>query len=180
VSYFLHIIIFSLHVTVLAACSGSLSTDHDGLVHITYYGNKDGVLLQQLCGLTVTTHTLSIGKSIRICILATWLVMIELGMCIACRCYSVTYTLLRHIHLWYLGIGKFHLLPAGRLVLRLLCVFRVCWYICASALITCAIITSRSLHCCHPTLLSGLWQFRRLLCVTTVSSLAQLRVRDGY
>jgi len=40
----------------------------------------------------------------------------------------------------------------GQLVLRLLCVFHVCWYIfifiCASALITCAIITSRTLLPC--------------------------------
>ena len=63
---------------------------------------------------------------------------------------------------------------AGRLVLRLLCVFHVCWYICVSALITCAIIMSRSLHCCHATLLSRLRQFRRLLCVATTNSLAQL------
>ena len=70
----------------------------------------------------------------------------------------------------------------GRLVLRLLRVFRVCWYIyiCASALITCAIIMSRSLHCCHVTLLSRLRQFRRPLCAATTNSLAQLRVRDGY
>ena len=33
----------------------------------------------------------------------------------------------------------------GRLVLRLLCCFRVCIYICESALITCAIITSCTL-----------------------------------
>jgi len=46
--------------------------------------------------------------------------------------------------------------------------------------IMCAIITSRSLHCCHATLLSRLQQFRRLLCVATMSSLAQLRVPDGY
>ena len=62
----------------------------------------------------------------------------------------------------------------------LLCVFRVWWYICASALITCPIITSRSLHCCHATLLSWLQQFRRLLCVATTSSLVQLRIWDGY
>jgi len=33
-----------------------------------------------------------------------------------------------------------------------------------------------------PTLLesTSLWQFRRLLCVATVSSPAQLRVRDRY
>jgi len=74
----------------------------------------------------------------------------------------------------------------GRLVLRLLCVFHVCWYIYiyiyihASTLITCTIITSCSLHCCHATLLSQLQQFRRLLCVATTSSLAQLQVRDGY
>jgi len=71
----------------------------------------------------------------------------------------------------------------GRLVLRLLCVSRVCWYIyiCASALITCAIITSHTLHCCHATLLSQLLQFRRLLCVATTSSLAaQLRIWNEY
>ena len=66
----------------------------------------------------------------------------------------------------------------GRLVLRLLCVFHVCWYICASVLITCTIIISHSLHCCHATLLSRLRQFRRLLCVATTGSLAQLWVRD--
>jgi len=38
--------------------------------------------------------------------------------------------------------------PRGRLVLRLLRVFRVCIYICASALITCAIIMSRTLLPC--------------------------------
>ena len=70
--------------------------------------------------------------------------------------------------------------PAVRFTLRLLCVFRVCWYyiyICASALITCTIITSHSLHCWHATLLQ---QFRRLFCVATTSSLAQFRVQDGY
>jgi len=42
------------------------------------------------------------------------------------------------------------LLPAthGWLVLRLLCIFRVCMYLCASVLITCAIITSRTLLPC--------------------------------
>ena len=70
----------------------------------------------------------------------------------------------------------------SQLVLRLLC-----WYFAFSASVgmcvctynACTIITSRSLHCCHATLLSRLWQFRRLLCVATMS-LAQLRVRDGY
>jgi len=37
-------------------------------------------------------------------------------------------------------------------VLRLLCGFRVCIYICASALITCAIITSRTLLPCDLTM----------------------------
>ena len=67
----------------------------------------------------------------------------------------------------------------GQLVLRLLCIFRVCWYIyifiCVSTLIMCAIITSRTLLPCD--LLSTL---ARLLCVATVSSLPQLRDRDGY
>ena len=52
---------------------------------------------------------------------------------------------------------------------------------CASALITCAIITSRTLLPCDLT--SRLRQFRRLLCVAAtcaVSSLPQLRLRDGY
>jgi len=53
-------------------------------------------------------------------------------------------------------------------------------YICASALITCTIIMSCSLHCCHATLLSRLRQFRWLLCVATMSSLVQLQVRNGY
>ena len=41
-------------------------------------------------------------------------------------------------------------LASSQLVLRLLCGFRVCRYIyiCASALITCAIITSRTLLPC--------------------------------
>jgi len=65
--------------------------------------------------------------------------------------------------------------PAG---LRLLCGFCICSYICASALITCAIITSRTLLPCNLT--SRLWQFRRLLCVAVMSSLPQLRLRDGY
>jgi len=66
----------------------------------------------------------------------------------------------------------------GWLVLRLLCSFRICWYICASALITCAIITSRTLLPCDLT--SQHRQFRRLLCVAAMSSLPQLRLRDGY
>jgi len=37
------------------------------------------------------------------------------------------------------------------LVLRLLCGFRICWYICASTLITCAIMTSRTLLPCDLT-----------------------------
>jgi len=65
--------------------------------------------------------------------------------------------------------------PAG---LRLLCGFCICSYICASALITCAIITSRTLLPCNLT--SRLWQFRWLLCVAVMSSLPQLRLRDGY
>jgi len=39
----------------------------------------------------------------------------------------------------------------GRLVLRLLCVFRVCIYLCASVLIMCTIITSRTLLPCDLT-----------------------------
>jgi len=69
----------------------------------------------------------------------------------------------------------------GRLVLRLLCRFRAAAaYICASALITCAIITSRTLHVAMRPYFSRLRQFRRLLCVAAMSSLAQLRLRDGY
>ena len=67
----------------------------------------------------------------------------------------------------------------GQLVLRLLCVFHVCICLCVSALITCAIITSRKLLPCDLTWASWLRQFRRLLCVATVSSLVQLRVREG-
>ena len=51
-------------------------------------------------------------------------------------------------------------------------------YICASALITCAIITSRTLLPCDLT--SRLRQFRRLLSIAAMSSLPQLRLRDGY
>ena len=42
----------------------------------------------------------------------------------------------------------------GRLVLRLLYCFRVCIYMCASALITCTIITSRTLLPCDLTLVN--------------------------
>ena len=49
-------------------------------------------------------------------------------------------------------------------------------FICASALITCAIVMSRTLLPCD---LASV-EFRRLLFVATMSSLAQLRVRDGY
>jgi len=70
------------------------------------------------------------------------------------------------------------LLPAGRALcmrpagpnitlhfLRLLVYIYIYIYICASTLITCTIVTSRSQHCCHATLLSQLRQFRRLHCV---------------
>ena len=49
------------------------------------------------------------------------------------------------------SISSKYIFARGRLVLRLLCVFRVCLYICASALITCAIITSRTLLPCDLT-----------------------------
>jgi len=49
-------------------------------------------------------------------------------------------------------------------------------YVCASTLITCAIITSRTLLPCDLASVD----FRRLLFLATMSSLAQLRVRDGY
>ena len=52
-------------------------------------------------------------------------------------------------------------------------------YICASALITCAIITSHTLLPCDLTY-SRLQQFRRLLCIAAMSSLPQLQLRDGY
>ena len=59
--------------------------------------------------------------------------------------------------LWHTtDAGKYFYQPAAReahsrLVLRLLCGFRVCIYVCASALITCAIITSRILLPCDRT-----------------------------
>jgi len=55
------------------------------------------------------------------------------------------------------------------------------YILCASALITCTIITSRILLPCDLT--SRLWQFRLLLCVAAMSrlcSLPQLQLRDGY
>jgi len=67
--------------------------------------------------------------------------MVELNNCV--------YALIVHTRLLQEG-GYLYYQPAaheahGRLVLRLLCIFCVCWYICASALIMCTIITSRSL-----------------------------------
>ena len=58
------------------------------------------------------------------------------------------------------------------LVLRLLCVFRVCTYHVNNNYVT-YIVAKRHY-------LSRLQPFRGLLCVATVSSLVQLRVRDGY
>ena len=49
-------------------------------------------------------------------------------------------------------------------------------FVCASALIMCAIIMSRTLLQCNLASVD----FRRLLFVATMSSLAQLRVQDGY
>ena len=85
-------LLYRLHVLE----SGGIRGLCHGHVHITYYGNKDSVLLQQLYGLIVTTHTLSIICEKYQDLYSTWLVMIELGMCIDCRCYSVTYTLTAH------------------------------------------------------------------------------------
>ena len=107
----------------------------------------------------------SSGNSTRVC-LGLYPVISFLSPAVVYYSYSVS------VHYYFS--------PASQLVLRLLCVFHVCTYICVSALITCAIITSCSLHCYHVTLLSRLRQLRRLLCVATTSSLAQLRVRDGY
>ena len=68
---------------------------------------------------------------------------------------------------------------AAGCVLRFLCGFCVCIYICASALFTCAIMTWRTLLPCNLTLVDfGNW-FRRLLCVAALSSLPQLQLRDG-
>jgi len=50
-------------------------------------------------------------------------------------------------------------------------------HICAFALITCTIITSRTLLPCD---LTRLRQFRQLLCITAMSGLPQLQLRDGY
>jgi len=68
----------------------------------------------------------------------------------------------------------------GELVLRLLCIFRVCLYL---SLCVC-IYHVHNNYITHIVAMlpyfSRLRQFRRLLCVAAMSSLAQLRVRDGY
>jgi len=75
------------------------------------------------------------------------------------------------VHLAFLPAGR-----AQRLVLRLLCCFRVCIYV-RPHLSRAQIITSRTLLPCD----LRLRQFRRLLCVVAaMSSLPQLRLRDGY
>ena len=56
-----------------------------------------------------------------------------------------------------------HVLWHSRLVLRLLCIFQ-CLFICASALITCTIIMSRTLLPCELTLVDFDKQFRWLCC----------------
>ena len=68
----------------------------------------------------------------------------------------------------------------GRLVLRLLCGFHVCWYIYLC-------IHTYHVHNNYVTYIvalqpyfSRVWQFRRLLCVAAMSSLSQLRLQDGY
>ena len=81
------------------------------------------------------------------------------------------------------GIKKYFYQPAtrearGQMVLRLLCGFRVCWYvytyiyIYASALITCAIITSRTLLPCDLTSVDLLqfWHWLSICTALTLSS----------
>ena len=66
--------------------------------------------------------------------------------------------------------------PAGAKITSCFLCLSVYIFICASALITCAMITSRTFLPCDLASVD----FRRLLFVATMSSLAQLRVRDGY
>jgi len=68
-----------------------------------------------------------------------------------------------------------HALPAGPKITSCFPHLSVYIFICASTLITCAIITSRTLLPCDLASVD----FRLLLFVATMSSLAQLQVRDG-
>ena len=64
----------------------------------------------------------------------------------------------------------------SRLVLGLLSAFHVCWFVCASALITCTVITSCTLLPCNFTLVNLMAALSAG--VATKSSLAQLQVWD--
>jgi len=70
----------------------------------------------------------------------------------------------------------------GRLALRLLCIFRICIYV-SLCICTYHVRNNYMTYVVAMRLyLSQLWQFRRLLCVATVSiqsSLVQLQVREG-
>ena len=68
-----------------------------------------------------------------------------------------------------------HMQPAGAKI----ALWFLHLYLCVSALITCARITSRKLLPCD-LLITRLRQFRRLLCVATKGSLARLGVWHGY
>jgi len=91
-----------------------------------------------------------------------------------CRCYEPKHKNLI-ISQGYNFYQRATCFARGRLVLRLLCGFRVCMCI---TLIMCTIITSYTLLPCDLT--SQLWQFRWLLCVAAMSSLPQLWLWDGY
>jgi len=74
----------------------------------------------------------------------------------------------------------------GRLVLKLLCVFHICWYIYIYIYI-CLCVRTYHVRNNYVTYIvamrpyfSQLRQFRQLLCVAAMSSLPQLRDRDGY
>ena len=72
----------------------------------------------------------------------------------------------------------------GQLVLRLLCGFRVCIYIYVCMCVRTYHVRNNYVTyivAMRPsTYFSRLWQFRWLLCVAAMSSLPQLRLRDGY
>ena len=108
------------------------------------------VLLSILILSSSTSHDPHVPTAVWICHVIVYHLTVACTDSIGCS--NVNYQVSIHVY-----APVFFYQPAaceahGRLVLRLLCCFRVCIYICVSALITCAIITSLTLLPCDLTL----------------------------